>query len=339
LAEFKIVLGSSLAALLLAGCVTASPRARNPALDVPFIAQKPNYCGPAALAMLANYYAHPVSQDDIAASIYLPAIQGTLTEDLAEYAGRFNLWVRQYRGSTADLRQKLAGGVPLIVLGKFGAAYHYFVVLGFDDFRGTVIVHSDSRARAELPQEEFFRHWDSANRWTLLVCPPGQTPWELSAEEHNDLGVFLERTGNLVAAAGHDRAAAELQPANAYFHMNLGNVLMKQQLFAEAASAYADAVKADPENADALNNLASAYVELGGNLDQAVELCRRAAALRPSHRAYYLDTLGSVYLKQGRTKEAVDAFASARAATTDRQSALRAGIEQRLAAARALLEK
>ena len=38
-------------------------RAGNTVLNVPFIAQKPNYCGPAALAMLANYYGHAVTQD------------------------------------------------------------------------------------------------------------------------------------------------------------------------------------------------------------------------------------------------------------------------------------
>ena len=48
--------------------LSAAPfaRAADDILDVPFIAQKPNYCGPAALAMLANYYGHPVSQDEIA---------------------------------------------------------------------------------------------------------------------------------------------------------------------------------------------------------------------------------------------------------------------------------
>src|SRR5580658_1044215 len=85
-------------------------------LNVPFIAQKPNYCGPAALAMLANYYGHPVTQDEIAGVIYLPDIGGTLSNELGDYARRFHLWVRQYHGSLDDLREKLAAGVPLLVL-------------------------------------------------------------------------------------------------------------------------------------------------------------------------------------------------------------------------------
>ena len=38
------------------------------------------------------------------------------------------------------------------------------------------------------------------------------------------------------AAAGNYREAAELQPQNSYFQMNLGNALLKQKLYAEAAA-------------------------------------------------------------------------------------------------------
>jgi len=337
----------------ISGCATprsdarrSTPRAYWGALDVPFIAQKPNFCGPAALAMLANYHGKRVTQDDIAGAIYLPEARGTLTTELANYAQKFNLWVRQYTGSETDLRQKLAAGVPLLVLGRFGNQYHYFVVLGVDDFRQTVMAHSDTRAGVEFSQDEFRRFWDRADRWTLLVCPPElaldssrRPTWRLSADEYNDLGVFLERTDHLAAAAGNYREATELQPSNSWFQVNLGNALLKQELFAGASAAYARAVKLDPENADAMNNLAYAYVKAGANLDQAVQLCQRAVALRPYHRAYYLDTLGGILLKQGKTGEAVAAFESALAATTDRQSALRAGIRERLAAARAAAEK
>jgi tetratricopeptide (TPR) repeat protein len=346
--RFRPVFRRSLLVLcLLTGCVTPVPHySSTPSLhhstsplSVPFIAQKPDYCGPAALAMLADYYGHKVSQDEIAAAIYLPEIRGTLTADLANYAARFNLWVRQYRGTQADLRQKLAADVPMIVLGKFGQNWHYFVVLGFDDFDQTVLVHSDSRPGLKVLQDNFFRYWNNADRWTLLVCPPDRVTWKLSADEQNDLGVFLERTGHLAAAAGNYQEATELAPSNSWFQMNLGNALFKQRLFTEAAVAYARAVKLDPENADAMNNLAWAYCELGANLDKAEQLCNRAVKLRPSSRAYYLDTLGSVYLKQRRVKEAIEAFESALAATTERDSTLHAGIQQRLSAARALLEK
>jgi hypothetical protein len=48
--------------------------------------------------------------------------------------------------------------------------------------------------------------------------------------------------------------------------------------------------------------------------------------------------MGAVYLKQERPKDAVAVFESALAATTDRQSSLRATIAQHLAAARTQLK-
>jgi tetratricopeptide (TPR) repeat protein len=116
--------------------------------------------------------------------------------------------------------------------------------------------------------------------------------------------------------------------------MNLGNVLLKQRRLKAAVDAFARAVANDPENADALNNLAWVYLELGENLDKAVHLSRRAALLRPSHRAYYLDTLGNVFLKQGKPQDAISAFEEALAATTDREISLRETIRRHLNAAK-----
>ena len=322
-------------ALLVTGCATPARRpGPAPALAVPFIPQKPGYCGPAALAMVATYYGHRVTQDEIAADIYLPTIHGTLTTELADYARRFHLWVRAYRGSVSDLREKLAAGVPLVVLGRWGVNDHYLVVLRVDNFRQTFTAHSDTRANLELSQEDFFRRWERTDRWTLLVCPPDRARWRLSADEHNDLGVFLEQLGQLGGAEQQLRAAIGLRPDDPWFHFNLGNVRLKQGRYADAATEFARALELDNLNADAMNNLAGAWCELGQNLDRAAQLCRRAADLRPSHRAYYLDTLGSVLLKQGKSPEAVAVFASALAATTDRQRALRTSIEQHLAAAK-----
>ena len=306
-------------------------------LDVPFIAQKTNYCGPAALAMLANYYGHPISQDEIASAIYLPDIGGTLTSELGDYARRFNLWVRQYHGTLDDLRQKLDAGVPLLVLGKFGDQPHYFVVLGWDKFRQVVTVHSDTRPRYEMRLEDFQRRWDHSGNWTLLVCPPEKATWRLSAEEHNDLGLFFERAGLLGAATEHYVVATQLHPENSYFRMNLGNVLLKQRRLREAVGAFIRALELDAQNADAMNNLAYTYSEMGSNLDEAANLCQQAATLRPTRQAYYLDTLGTIYVKEGKLQGAVAVFESALAATTERQALLRSGIKQRLATTRALL--
>jgi tetratricopeptide (TPR) repeat protein len=334
--RYRAVFQQSLQALYFILFVLAPfvARAGDDILNVPFIAQKPHYCGPAALAMLANYYGHPVTQDEIAGAIYLPDIGGTLTSELGDYARHFNLWVRQYHGSLDDIQRKLAAGVPLLVLGKFGEQPHYFIVLGWDKFRQVITVHSDTRARYEMRLEDFQRHWDRAGNWTLLVCPAEKATWRLSAEEHNDLGVFFERMGNLRAATQHYVTATQLNPSNSYFSMNLGNALLKQRHLSEAAKAFSRAVELDPQNADAMNNLAYTYAEMGENLDEAVKLCNRAEELFPTRKAYFLDTLGTIYLKQGKHDEAATTFAAALAAATDREQSLRAAIQEHLSAIR-----
>ncbi|MCX7887204.1 MAG: tetratricopeptide repeat protein [Verrucomicrobiae bacterium] len=300
-------------------------------LAVPFIAQRPGCCGPAALAMVAGYYGRAVSQDEIAAATYHSGVGGVLTTDLAEQAQRLGFWARAYSGDLAELRRKLGYGVPLILLTRWGKRDHFLVAIGANKFDRSITVHTDTRPSLELSEEQLLRYWDRAARWTLLVAPPDRVTWRLSAEEHNDFGLFLERSGRYMAAAGHYRLAAEMQPRNATFHFNLGNAMLKQKLFAEAANAFRRAIELAPENADALNNLAWCWCQLGANLDEAAALCRRAVALRPSQRAYYLDTLGHVLLRQGRREEARAVFAEALAATTDRQGALREAIRKQLA--------
>jgi hypothetical protein len=321
--------------VVLAGCSTiATSRKPSSEPDVPFIAQRPGQCGPAALAMLANHYGQTVTQDEIAGEIYLPDIYGTLTSELTTYAGRFKLWVRSYRGSFADVREKLHHRVPLIVLGKLGSHYHYFVLLRYDEATGTLTVHSDTRPNLAMRREDFLRWWNRTGNWTLLVCPPEKVSWRLSADEYNDLGLHFERTGDLARAAGHYRRASELRPSNSYFHFNLGNALLKQGLNREAAAAFAHAIRVEPENADAMNNLAWAWHELDANLEEAAALCRKACVLRPGKRAYYLDTLGCVLLKSGDVTGAVNAFQEAMESTTPQQTALRQAVSERLAAAR-----
>jgi tetratricopeptide (TPR) repeat protein len=82
-----------------------------------------------------------------------------------------------------------------------------------------------------------------------------------------------------------------------------------------------------------MNNLAYTYCEMGQKLDEAVALCQRAATVLPARKAYFLDTLGTVYLKQGKRNEAVAAFEAALAAATERERALRNAIQQHLKAA------
>ncbi len=64
----------------------------------------------------------------------------------------------------------------------------------------------------------------------------------------------------------------------------------------KAVDFYERALAADPENSTALNGLGYVLAETGGDLDKALELCKKAVEKRPWNPAY-LDSLAMVYHK------------------------------------------
>ncbi|MDQ7088281.1 MAG: tetratricopeptide repeat protein [Acidobacteriota bacterium] len=80
--------------------------------------------------------------------------------------------------------------------------------------------------------------------------------------------------------------------------------------FEEAEQAYRRLLEAAPSDDSALNDLGYLLAEQGRNLDEAVNLCERAVALRPEEPAY-LDSLGWALHRAGRSREALDVLSRA----------------------------
>ncbi|RMF86655.1 MAG: hypothetical protein D6736_14605 [Nitrospinota bacterium] len=172
------VSGGLLFLFLLAAC--ASPRvemvpypAAHLIRDVPFFPQETDQCGPAALAGVLQYWGLQISPQEIASAIYSPSARGTLTLDMALYARRQGLQVRQYQGSLSDLTRRIDQGYPLIVLVDNGfwlyPRYHFLVVVGYT--KDGFIVNSGQERLRWLSRERFYRSWKRADLWTLLITP------------------------------------------------------------------------------------------------------------------------------------------------------------------------
>ena len=245
---------------------------------------------------------------EIAGEIYLPSVRGTLNVDLVDYAERFGFWVRSYRGSVEDLKRKIDAGVPVIVLarlpGLFRRPNHYFMVIGYEDRRRVFLVHSGTRADQVLPQPMLDGWWAANRRWALLVCPPDRIAWELTAGEANDLGVWLERAGRFEEALGRYAESLRTDPDQAYVHVNRGNALAALGQVVEAEGAYRQALLLDPDNVAGLNNLACAVAERDGDLEEALDLARRAVEIDLLERPNSLDTLALVLMRAGHLEEA-----------------------------------
>lgn len=113
----------------------------------------------------------------------------------------------------------------------------------------------------------------------------------LTPEEHINLGLAYESRGETEAAIKEYKTASKNLPL-AFLY--LGNIHFGKGEFDEAESNYKKAIKKDPNNADAHNNLAWLYFTRRTNLDEAEALALRAIELGPRKADIYMDTLEKV---------------------------------------------
>lgn len=113
----------------------------------------------------------------------------------------------------------------------------------------------------------------------------------LTPEEHLNLGVSYEQKGELDNALKEYRLASPKLP-RAFLY--LGNVYFLKKEWDEAEKNYQEAIKRDPQNADAYNNLAWLYYSKGEKLKEAEGLILKALELSPEKAGVYQDTLEKI---------------------------------------------
>ena len=159
--------GSLLILLILSACATA-PRFRDlqPDLEasghyipnVPFIPQEESRCGPAALAMVLQYWGVKVSEDEVAGETFLPALRGALISDLRAFSERKGFRATSYSSSPDDLRFRISKNEPLILLLDLGrGSYqkpHYILAIGFHEGKDAI----------RKPERLFKEPWGSSLR-------------------------------------------------------------------------------------------------------------------------------------------------------------------------------
>ncbi|RMH80802.1 MAG: peptidase C39 [Acidobacteria bacterium] len=143
-------------------------------LDVPFVRQKDQFCGPASLSSVLAYYGLQVPQEEIAEKTYIPKLKGALITDLENYTKGLGLRTRLERGSLQHLRKAVDEGIPSIILVDIGLLWqslpHYMVVVGYEgeDF----YLHTGYEEKKLMSSKELDRIWGKMGRAMLLVYPP-----------------------------------------------------------------------------------------------------------------------------------------------------------------------
>jgi tetratricopeptide (TPR) repeat protein len=113
----------------------------------------------------------------------------------------------------------------------------------------------------------------------------------------------------------------------------MGELSYTMGQYGQAERYYEKAIEVAPRNGDFYNNLSWVYLSRGKKLKKAESLISRAMELTPEHKGYYLDTLGAIYLKQHRYREAIDVLEKAVSLFDETQPDLLSQVYRHLGAA------
>jgi hypothetical protein len=287
--------------VLLAGCATPPQTrqllqtpgdtlpARVELAETPFFPQQQYQCGPAALATVLAAHGIGVTPDELVERVYVPALQGSLREEITATARDYGMLVYPLRASLADLLGETAHGNPVLVFQNLGLPllpkWHFAVVTGYDLSTREILLRSGTTRRWRTSLGTFERTWARGNYWALVILPAGQIPASAVPASYLAAARDLEVTGRTGAAGSAYRAATERWPDLPAGWLAWGNNLYSAGQFRQSEAAFRMATVLAPADARAWNNLAYALLQ-NACATEAQQAAACAAALAPDEPRY-----------------------------------------------------
>ena len=213
--------------------------------------QRPNNCGPAALAMMLRMYGWNGDQFDI--SEVIKPVNGDRNvnpEEMAFWVHNYAGWLRlDYRvgGDLNTLKRLIAANYPVIIEGTTSLnpgdtgwpdddlwAAHYLLLTGYDDATQTFTVQDTYRGPDQIvPYERLLDEWKPFNYLYMVIYLPEEEP-ELEKLLGSNWDPNQNRQNSLVAS----QAATVEDPSDAFAWFNLGSNLVYFERYEEANVAY-----------------------------------------------------------------------------------------------------
>jgi len=275
-----------------------------------------NYCGPACLAMILNYWdeTRSFSQRKISDEIYDSENQATYNSDLVFYPRTKGFESYSFQGNLQILKDVVGKDIPVIVLTKAAkqlAKGHYRVVIGFDDDEDQIIFHDPYfGGRNAMTSEDFMKVWElgkgrNQSRW-MMAMVPGQSAFPFPALQNDpltsiNLATAYYRRSDFMKSREQWEKAKESLSEDPYPLYSLAMVSLREGKVEEAESYALKALSLDAKSAYAHDVLGLAYANQG-RLVPALESLGQARRLAPDEefiRKHYLQ-VRAIYIERAR---------------------------------------
>ncbi|WP_344958007.1 PA2778 family cysteine peptidase [Zobellella aerophila] len=291
---------------LLVGCASPRPSAeaagRLPATayiaGVPFHGQRDYQCGPASLAMVLNASGVRIGVDQLIPQVFVPGRSGSVQPEMLSTVRRHGRISYPLTGSLDVLLTEVAADHPVVVLQNLSLPrwplWHYAVVIGYDQERDQLLLHSGEQSHQPMAMGRFDTTWARGGRWAMVALPPGQLPETITAQQATESIAAFEPMAGAEAALPAWQALVRRWPTHAMGWFALGNALYATGKQQAAIDAFRQATEQAPDLAVAWLNLGLAQAAQEQPQAAAHSLHRAAALPGPwqSHARQALQQLG-----------------------------------------------
>ncbi len=236
-------------------------------IDVPFIKQTDHHCGPASLAMIANYYGHPVRAEQVADLVFIPTKKGSLQVEMQAAARSLGFVAFSMNMDASSLRAEIIAERPVMILQNLAFSiypvWHYSVVTGVSPDNEYFLLHSGRHKYYRSDWTTLENTWRRGQYWALVVLPSGELPVSINEDQAVNAAIALEKIGNYRAAQQTYTSIIQRWPESFIAHVGLANSHMQLKEPLAASKAYRRALELDAQSAEVLNNFAYSAFELG----------------------------------------------------------------------------
>jgi tetratricopeptide (TPR) repeat protein len=235
-------------------------------VDTPFFPQRKLQCGPASLATILGASHVPVTPDELEPLVYSPQRRGSLQVEMQATPRRFARLPYPIGRNLSDILAELDGGRPVLVLHNYGLPFlprwHYAVAIGYDAERDSMLLRSGTTRRQVLSAANFMRAWDNGGRWAMVVLVPGEMPAAPDRNRYLESAAAFEHSAQPRDARLVFDAAVKLWPDEPIALIGRGTASYRAGDLPAAADDYSTALRLDPAQNGARNNLAMTLLDL-----------------------------------------------------------------------------